>query len=306
MDNERASWALPLPAPNQAYIDVSALEAGNLLIPMDMILAGAKHEFVPCPSMAFSLRHSRTGFQMVFDLGVKRNMKDYTPVSQKRIEAIGFSPVVKQSVAESLQKGGVAPEQVDAVIVSHLHWDHVGDPAPFTKATFVLGEGGKDLLANGYPNNPDSLFSSTAIPVDRAQFISKSEMNVSIGPYPNAMDYFGDGSLYIVDAPGHVGGHINVLARTSADGSWILLGGDSAHDWRIVTGEREFTHSINEATGHVMCMHGNIEEARENIRRMGLLLKVPKVQVLIAHDVPWYEANTGGSAFLPGVIPPVV
>ena len=65
-----------------------------------------------------------------------------------------------------------------------------------------MGEGSRELLVNGYPENPDAVFSSTAIPVERTRFVSKSDLNTSIGPYPHALDFFGDGSLYIVDAPG--------------------------------------------------------------------------------------------------------
>lgn len=106
---------------------------------------------------------------------------------------------------------------------------------------------------------------------------------------------------------GHVAGHINVLVRTSANGSWILLGGDSAHDWRLMTGEKAFACVEDTATGNVRCiMHADKDAAEENLGRVRALLQAPKVQVLIAHDVPWYEANKGGTAFLPGVIPALV
>jgi len=295
---------LPPPATDQAYMNVSALEAGNITIPIDKFVAGANPASASCPSLAFYLRHSKTGFQIVFDLGTRRDFEEYPPATRKRIQDLGFSSKVDQNVAESLEKGGVPPDEVDAVVVSHLHWDHIGDHAPFTKATFVVGEGCRELLANGYPKRADALFSSTAIPVERARFLSKSELSTTIGPYPHALDFFGDGSLYVVDAPGHVAGHLNVLARTSADGSWILLGGDSAHDWRIVTGVKECACETDTATGKVRyIMHANKEAAEENLERVRALLRVPRVRVLIAHDVPWYEANKGGPAFLPGVIP---
>ena len=47
-----------------------------------------------------------------------------------------------------------------------------------------------------------------------------------------------------------------------------------------------------------------MDVAIEHMRRVGSLLEVPKVQVLLGHDCKWYEENKGGSAFLPGVIPP--
>jgi hypothetical protein len=42
------------------------------------------------------------------------------------------------------------------------------------------------------------------------------------------VDYFGDGSFYLLDSPGHLLGHICGLARTTND-SFILMSGDMAH-----------------------------------------------------------------------------
>jgi len=44
----------------------------------------------------------------------------------------------------------------------------------------------------------------------------------------NAFDYFGDGSFYLLDVPGHAIGHICGLVRTTP-GSFLLLGADSCH-----------------------------------------------------------------------------
>lgn len=51
--------------------------------------------------------------------------------------------------------------------------------------------------------------------------------SLSIGNL-RAIDFFGDGSLYFLDAPGHAVGHINALARTSKD-TFIYMGADSFH-----------------------------------------------------------------------------
>ena len=123
MSGEKATVTLPPPAPDQAYMDVSALEAGNINLSIDKLVADAEPEIVSVPSLAFSLRHSKTGFQIVFDLGTRRDLEGYPPAMQQRIQSLGFSSTVTHTVAESLEKGGVAPNEVDAVIVSHLHWD---------------------------------------------------------------------------------------------------------------------------------------------------------------------------------------
>lgn len=45
-----------------------------------------------------------------------------------------------------------------------------------------------------------------------------------------AFDYFGDGSFYLLDSPGHAIGHLCGLARTtSSPSTFILLGGDVCH-----------------------------------------------------------------------------
>ena len=45
-----------------------------------------------------------------------------------------------------------------------------------------------------------------------------------------AFDFYGDGSFYLLDTPGHAIGHMCGLARTSADPpEFIYMGGDIAH-----------------------------------------------------------------------------
>lgn len=55
---------------------------------------------------------------------------------------------------------------------------------------------------------------------------------LKIGPF-RAFDFFGDGSYYLLDTPGHAQGHLGGLARTSSgNGSkdtFIFMGGDLCH-----------------------------------------------------------------------------
>lgn len=119
-DEPTATVALPPPAPDQAYMNVSALEAGNLHLPIHKFVANTKPEIVSCPSLAFLLRHSKTGHQIVFDLGTRRDVEAYPPATHEQVKS---SAGVTQDVVESLEKGGISPNEVDAVIISHLHWD---------------------------------------------------------------------------------------------------------------------------------------------------------------------------------------
>ncbi|KAG1804612.1 hypothetical protein EV424DRAFT_1474425 [Suillus variegatus] len=235
--------SLPAPSDEQAYMYVSALEV--------------------CPSLAFCLRHSKSNKRVVFDLGIRRDIKEFAPAATER-----FLPTVKQTVAESLEAGGVQPSSVDVVVLSHLHWDHVGDPSLFTTAEFRT-------LAPA-THNP-AAFTSVRVPEDRLRFIITLDLNVAIGPYHCAMDIFGDGSMYIIDASC----------------------ADSAHHPDLITGEMQIAYRVDPNTCSVMCVHEDKEAAEENIRRMRSLLEVPRVQVLISHDIYWYQENKNKDVFLP-------
>ena len=53
--------------------------------------------------------------------------------------------------------------------------------------------------------------------------------SLQIGPL-RAFDYFRDGSLYLLDTPGHSVGHLCALVRTTADPpTFVFFGGDCAH-----------------------------------------------------------------------------
>lgn len=53
--------------------------------------------------------------------------------------------------------------------------------------------------------------------------------SLKIGQFP-AFDYFGDGSFYLLDSPGHAVGHLCGLARTTVEpATFVLMGGDVCH-----------------------------------------------------------------------------
>ncbi|TFK40570.1 Metallo-hydrolase/oxidoreductase [Crucibulum laeve] len=290
---------LPLPSPNQHYCNISALEAGLINLPDVMFINNADPTHVTtAPSLSFLLIHSANHQKFIFDLGIRQDWENYTPAVVRWIKKT-YKIDVKQDVAQSLQKGGTSPADITTVCLSHCHWDHVGDTSPFTNSVFVLGGDSQQLFNPGYPVESNSFFSSDLLPLGRTNFLSVADWQ-PIGPFPRALDFYGDGSLYIIDAPGHLPGHINLLARTSPDGAWIYLAGDSAHHWNLLNGASDI------AVGHPghlhSCAHVNKEQAEEHIARIKELLNMPRVRVMLAHDGPWFRENHGGAQFWPGKI----
>lgn len=116
------------------------------------------------------------------------------------------------------------------MIWSHYHWDHVGNASLFpTSTSITVGPGFKSHQATlpGYPEDPKSPCSASDFK-DR-ELIEISDFPTEIANLP-AHDYFGDGSFYLLDTPGHCTGHICGLARvTSNPSSFIFMGGDACH-----------------------------------------------------------------------------
>lgn len=85
------------------------------------------------------------------------------------------------------------------------------------------------LIVHKRIQQPLTMSMSRGRSVHEPAFEQGSPGVVQIGQFL-AFDYFQDGSLYLIDSPGHCVGHLCALVRTSADPStFVFLGGDAAH-----------------------------------------------------------------------------
>jgi glyoxylase-like metal-dependent hydrolase (beta-lactamase superfamily II) len=111
------------------------------------------------------------------------------------------------------------------------------------------------------------------------------------GRLPQTLDLFNDGSCLIVNAPGHLPGHVNILAR-KPDGQQVYLGGDACHDRRLLRGEKEI--GTWDVDGHVCCIHADRKGAEKTIAKIREL-EEDGVEIIFAHDVEWEDnpANRG-------------
>jgi glyoxylase-like metal-dependent hydrolase (beta-lactamase superfamily II) len=292
--------ALPPPSPYQTFCTVSVLEGGRLNLPQYLVLDNGVPGLVEeLPSLCFLLHHSSRSERFLLDLGILRDLSGYSPRLQTLISNPIFSSNVPQDSIESLAKGNLTPDDIDYVCLSHVHWDHTANTHAFKKSTFIVTNTSKQLLEKGYPEDTESVYMSNLLPADRTRCLPDQDWR-PIGPFPRAYDFYGDGSIYIVDSPGHVGGHINILARTSPDGGWIFLAADSAHNWALITGDSHI--NVGAPWDPKFCFHSDVEKAAEHISHIAALWKLPRVRIVLAHDGPWYEKNKNGQAFWPGHI----
>ncbi|KAK4553992.1 hypothetical protein LTR86_008833 [Recurvomyces mirabilis] len=273
------------------------------------------------PSLTFLVTHpgskiygANSGrlFRLMFDLGLRKAKEAYPEVLQKHID--GRAPHhLPPGVAKQLKDGGVNPAtDVDLVMLSHVHYDHHGDPEDFPRSYFVVGQGALNVLEHGLGGIASHQhFVPGTLPQDRSSELSDPEAKDGgewkpMGPFPATLDLFHDGSVYVVDTPGHLPGHLNLLCRTKGDKQdrWFMLCGDAFHDRRLLTGEKDIG-TWEGPSGGTLCIHLDKEKAAESIRRLQEFEKVVEksrddVELIAAHEEGWWESNKG-KAF-PGVL----
>ncbi|KAK3116913.1 hypothetical protein LTR53_002209 [Teratosphaeriaceae sp. CCFEE 6253] len=227
--------------PSQHTVDVSIINTtghvGNIPVHLFMNPAVPGYEYIDAPCYSFLIKHSNSDASskydyLLFDLGIRKDWEQGPKAVVDRVKASGYTVEVEKYVAQILRDNGDEPAKVGRIIWSHYHWDHTGDPATFPGSTdLIVGPGFKDRFNPAYPTVTDS-------PVDegawQGRHLREIDFNtegkgLKLGRY-NAFDFYGDGSFYLIDSPGHATGHICGLARTSADPpEFIIMGGDIAH-----------------------------------------------------------------------------
>ncbi|CAK7202833.1 hypothetical protein SEUCBS139899_005560 [Sporothrix eucalyptigena] len=350
-----------------ACVTLSALEGGHLTLPEKLFITDADPEKrATVPSLCFLIQHKSISSDgklkqtnLIFDLGLKRDLNGYPPKQQDHIAA--RQPVISHpDCADSLRYGtayaerlrvgqiqDVSPILIDpakdihAVILSHVHWDHVGTPSDFESASFVVGAGTLDLLRNGAgPLYPADIFNDEELPVERTvEFppvtrdakddtsiyengphvpkntiapegaLTKLASNLpphvldnwswqQLASFPHTLDFFGDGSVYVIDSPGHLYGHVNLLVRV-VERKYVYLGGDCCHDPRILSGERGIA-LYEDGWGGLRSVHVHTGVARRTLDQIEAFVKGSRVEgdnagveveVVVAHDGVWREKN---------------
>ncbi|KAK0470335.1 uncharacterized protein EV420DRAFT_1634763 [Desarmillaria tabescens] len=296
-------------------VSVAAINLGALLLSsvlpagffLEPLLPG-NESFRP-PVYAFFIEHRITGKRLMFDLGLQKNHPSAVQelLTLWRGRGCYLEPADKD-LFERLQDGGVDPATINTVIWSHGHIDHTGEMSKFPTTTeLVIGPG---LDTRTFPTTPESHLLESDLAGRKVTELDLNDFALTIGDY-EALDYFSDGSLYILNSPGvstgppillekysflnAQAGHISILARVTST-SFVLLGADTCHHIGQVRPTTELLehypcpfHSIASRTTpllpeHPGYGHAEPEVARTTIAKLAKLDMSPDILVIIAHD----------------------
>jgi N-acyl homoserine lactone hydrolase len=160
--------------------------------------------------------------QLTFSCYLVKHGKDYLVWDTGNpAAAAGGTPAPtapKSSLVEQLAQLHLKPEQINFVAISHYHGDHIGQVASFPQSTLLIGKGDWDALNDPKPN-------PMIKPANFEHWISGGG---KVDPVSGDKDVFGDGSVIILNTPGHTPGHHSLLVKLKEKGN-VLITGDLSH-----------------------------------------------------------------------------
>ncbi|ORY29316.1 beta-lactamase-like protein [Naematelia encephala] len=243
---------LPSPASKEAIVKVSLIPTSTLTAPSKVFTSFAGEED-KCEAPCWSFLIEKGDEAILWDMGLRQDPEN-SPDSIVNGALKKFIPHPAPGPISRLVQHGYDVSKIKLVIFSHEHFDRTGDldTLPSPSPPILLGPGSIESISPGHPQDPNAAWPSTWLKkyhftelpdpnsIKAAPFESeladlepkgsKTRMYQPVGCFDHGVDWFGDGSLWIIDAPGHCAGHIMALCRVTVDPStYILLGGDASH-----------------------------------------------------------------------------
>lgn len=208
------------------------LDTGYCLAWEHHLIQGGQHRRIACHSIAALLCHPQHGW-LLWDTGYAPHMLDATahfPFSlYRRATPLCLDPTL--SVKAQLKRWQLQAGDIQHVIISHFHADHIAGLHDFPEATFVASEAAyNDIASLQGLRALRRAFIPALLPDDFARRVTL--LPPFTGPSLPALgathDLFGDSSLLLVSLPGHARGQMGLLAHTrrgrilfAADSCWL-------------------------------------------------------------------------------------
>lgn len=226
-------------------VECHVLDTGYCLAHENMVLRGGERKSIQCHSIVALLRHPRQGW-LLWDTGYAPRMWDVTARwpfwLYRRATPLHIQPDL--AVIAQLDRFGLTPADVGTIIVSHFHADHIAGLHDFPESRFVTTQAAyTDVRERQGLSALRRAFIPALLPADfanRAQLLPRFSGPALPGLGPTH-DLFGDGSLLLVELPGHACGQIGLLAQT--DRGPVLFAADSCWHSRSIR-ERRPPHPL--------------------------------------------------------------
>lgn len=218
----------------------------------------------PCPF--YLITHPEGN--IIVDTGVSHEMASNpdsygqygAPHMVEMAQAIDLS--AGDTPAEQLSDAGVSVDEIEYVVMTHLHTDHAGNMTDFLDAEFLVSR--RELRYAWWPEPAQQLFYLQG----DLSFLQKPSRTVTtvVGEY----DVFGDGSVVVLSTPGHTPGHQSV--QVDLGDETVILGGDVA---QLRSGYK---------SGFMPSFNWSLDESQKSVKKVKSLAREHDATVRLTHE----------------------
>lgn len=214
------------------HVQCHILDTGYCLAWEHHLMQGGARRKVACHSLVALLCHPHYGW-ILWDTGYAPRLLEVTQrlpfLLYRYATPLHVRPEL--SVVAQLGRWKLQPIDIQRVIISHFHADHIAGLRDFPAAELITSRAAYEHIAGRRRIQAlHYAFIPALLPDDFASRVTL--LPPFAGPALPALgpthDLFGDGSLLLVSLPGHARGQIGLLAHTergrllfAADGCWL-------------------------------------------------------------------------------------
>lgn len=245
------------------------IKYGDMDLPRNMLVEGESAEFVRIPIWGALIQTE--GHNVLYDLGcMEECMEKYWSESQKIRDPFYAD---EKGIDGQLAELGLTVEDIDTVIVSHLHSDHFGLITRFAHADVYVTEeewvlAMKKAFGSIEPRNTPIgpyYFRCMSAPVKQYHFVKLGE----------EIDLF-DG-IRIISLPGHTVNLLGLLVTTGS-GAKYIMGSDAVYTPVNIGPPIVLPGVIADKAGY-----------RASLEKVAALQKKENATILYSHYMPFFD-----------------
>lgn len=208
-------------------------------------MAGGGFRSMIFPALSGVFLHPDEG-AIMFDTGYDPAFFDATRSFPERLYRWLTPPTISSelSASQQLTRLGLSPMDVQWIILSHFHGDHIAGLHAFPRARIVCAKRGLEAARHGSDwRAVRSGILRRLIPsdIDERSVFFEDRPRVSLAsafrPFEQGADIFDDGSLVAIELPGHCPGHWGLAAKGDDD-RLHFLAADAAWSSRAIRENR--------------------------------------------------------------------
>ncbi len=214
------------------------LKVGHCQHPECAALRGGSRRAIDFPALVGLIEHPQHGL-LLYDTGYSRHFwsatRRFPECLYRVITPVQLAP--EEELLNQLEARGISAKDIETIVISHFHADHVAGLRDFPNARFIATQTERLLCEKkGRLGRLRRAYLHDLLPADFEKRLRIAEEAATVPlppnmqPFTTGLDLMGDASLIGLDLPGHAASQLGLSFHSEEEGL-IFLVGDAC--WKI-------------------------------------------------------------------------